>query len=436
MGVRQSRIAVQDLVVGMFVSDLDRPWHTTPFPIQGFYIRTQDDIRSLVSHCKWVIVDVAEVRDNSDYDDAKAPVFARRVSNRRQADVLQLPPIHVKNAVRHEVTSSLKKELKLSSRLLDDAEDALERVIRQFRENPDHVTDFRPLERVTRGMAESIVRNPDALIWLSRVREHDDYTYQHALNSSIWALVCGRHMGLQEGLMGHLAMGTMLAHIGKADLPLEILQNEHRLDREQFKLYQSYVELGASRLENAGLSRAVVSVVRGHRERHNGSGFPAGVKGDRIPLLAKIAGLADWYEGLIEPRGDATPLTPAQAVSQLFEQRNIEFQEDLVEQFIQAVGIYPTGTLVELTDGQRGVVVAHSPERRLWPKVMVMTDRAHTPLKSAKIINLATYNEDRGPGEVLQVEGCLPFGTDGLNPNHYDVTGAESRWSLRSLVGG
>lgn len=436
MGVRQSRIAVQDLVVGMFVSDLDRPWHTTPFPIQGFYIRTQEDIRSLVSHCKWVIVDVAEVRDKAEYDDAKAPVFARRASKRRQAEVVQLPPIHVKNAIRYEIRSSLKKELKLSGRLLDDAEDALERVIRSFRDDPDRISDFRPLERVTRSMAESIVRNPDALIWLSRVREHDDYTYQHALNSSIWALVCGRHLGVQEGLLGHLAMGAMLAHIGKADLPLSIIQNEHRLDRDEFELYQTYVERGASRLENAGLSRAVVSVVRCHRERHNGSGFPTRVKGDRIPLLAKIAGLADWYEGLIEPRGDTIPLTPAQAVSQLFEQRNIEFQEDLVEKFIQAIGIYPTGTLVALTDGQRGVVVAHSPERRLWPKVMVMTDTAQKPLKSAKIINLATYNEDRGPGEVLQIEGCLPFGTDGLNPNHYDVTGAESRWSLRSLVGG
>lgn len=436
MGVSQSRIAVQDLKVGMFVSDLDRPWHTTPFPIQGFYIRSQDDIRSLVTHCKWVIVDVAEARGTDDYDDARAPVFTRRASKRRSEDVLQLPPIHVKNAVRYELRSSLRKELKVSARLLHDAEDALERVMRTFRDNPGQITDFRPLERVSRAMAESIVRNPDALIWLSRVREHDDYTYQHALNSSIWALVCGRHMGLQEGLLGHLAMGAMLAHIGKAELPLSIIQNENRLDRDEFERFKTYVERGASRLENAGLSRAVISVVRGHRERHNGSGFPAGIKGDRIPLLAKIAGLADWYEGLIEPRPEATPLTPAQAVGQMFEQRNIEFQEDLVEKFIQAIGIYPTGTLVALTDGQRGVVVSHSPERRLWPKVMVMTDREQKPLKSAKIINLAAYNEDRNPSEVIQVEGCLPFGTDGLNPNHYDVTGAESRWSLRSLVGG
>ncbi len=434
MGVSQKKIAVHDLQVGMFVSDLDRPWHTTPFPIQGFYIRSQEEIRALTTHCKWVMVDVAEARVGEEYEKAQAPVFARRVSRQKQADVLQLPPLQIKNPVAYEQTSDLKKELKASARLLSDTEDALEQVIRQVRSNEP--ADLRPLSAVTQRMAESVIRNPDALLWLARVREHDDYTYRHALNTAIWGLVCGRHLGLQPGLLNQLAMGCLLAHIGKADLPVELLAQEHRLDAEGFAIYKTYVERGASKLEEAGLSRAVVSTVRGHRERHNGSGFPAGVKGDRIPLLAKIAGLVDCYESLIAPRPDYTPLSPAQAVAHLFEQRNVEFQADLVEQFIQSVGIYPTGTLVELNDGQRGVVVSHSPSRRLWPKVMVMTDQQHQPLKSAKIINLATYNEEKSPEEMLQVEGCLPFGTDDLNPNHYDVTGSESRWSLRKLVGG
>lgn len=434
VGVSQNKIAVRDLQVGMFVSDLDCPWHTTPFPIQGFYIRSQDEIRALTSHCKWVLVDVAEGRSVNEYEEVSAPAFARRVSRKKSADVLQLPPLQIKNPVKYEQTSDLKKELKVSARLLSDTEDALQHVIRQVRNQ--EFPDLRPLQAVTQRMAESISRNPDALLWLARVREHDDYTYQHALNTAIWGLVCGRHLGLQPGLLNHLAMGCLLAHIGKAELPTDLLEREDRLDAEGFALYKTYVERGASKLEEAGVSRAVVSIVRGHRERHNGSGFPAAVKGDRIPLLAKIAGLVDCYESLIAPRPGYTPLSPAQAVAHLFEQRNVEFQADLVEQFIQSVGIYPTGTLVELNDGQRGVVVSHSPLRRLWPKVMVMTDQQHQPLKSAKIINLAAYNEERAPEEMLQVEGCLPFGTDNMNPNQYDVTGAESRWSLRKLVGG
>jgi len=433
VGVRQRRVAVQDLEIGMFVSDLDRPWHMTPFPIQGFYIRSQDEIRSLVSHCKWVEIDVAEVRDSAEYDDAKAPVFTRRNGKRKAQETLQLPPLHIKNPIQHQITATMKKELKLVKELLGDAERAVDHVVANVRDG--RIPDFGPLSRVAQSMTSSVVRNPDALLWLSRVRDHDDYTYQHALSTSIWALVCGRHLGLNEGLLNHLAMGCLLAHVGKAELPKALIVNEYCLDFEQFAEFKTYVERGASRLQEAGLSGAVVSIVRGHRERHNGSGFPAAAKGDRIPLLAKIAGLVDYYESLIEPRQGHTPLTPAQAVSQLFEQRNIEFQEDLVEQFIQSVGIYPTGTLVELNSGERGVVVSHSSSRRLWPRVMVITDGQQQPLRSAKVVNLANFNEGRAPQEMLRIEGCLPFGTDGLNPNQFDVTGNESRWNLKWFMG-
>lgn len=435
MGVNHKKVSVHDLDVGMFVSDLDRPWHQTPFPIQGFYIRSQDDIRALMSHCRWVVVDVAEARQGREYEETQAPAFSRRVSRRgQQQEVVQLPPLQILNPVRHEATSTIRREVKLSRELLGSAEAAVERVASQLRQ--DTMPDLRPLSMVAGQMALSVIRNPDALLWLSRVRDHDDYTYQHSLNTAVWALVLARHLGLDENLLKQLAMGCLLAHVGKVELPREMLANERHLDAEQFTRFKTYVERGARRLEQAGVSRAVVSVVRSHRERHNGSGFPTGVRGDRIPLLAKIAGLVDHYEGLIEPREGYQPLTPAQAVGHLFEQRNLAFQEDLVEQFIQAVGVYPTGTLVQLTDGKRGVVLSHSPRRRLLPRVMLLTDGRQLPLKSAKIIDLASYNQDRGMEDSLRIQGCLPFGTEGLHIQSLDVTGAQSRWSLKRLVGG
>jgi HD-GYP domain-containing protein (c-di-GMP phosphodiesterase class II) len=434
VGVTQKKVNAQDLEVGMFVSDLDRPWHLTPFPIQGFYIRSQDDIRALISHCRWVMVDVAESRDSLEYDQAGAPSFARRASRKvRQQDILELPPIQVRNPVKHRVTRSLNRELRASANLPEDAQDAIQQVVGSLRN--DMVPDLRPVSKVARQMTASVLRNPDALLWLARLREQDDHTYCHSLRTAVWALVLGRHLGLDEQLLTTLATGCLLAHIGKAELPRSLLHNEHQLDAAQYQQYRTYVELGACRLEEAGEPRGVVAVVRGHRERHNGSGFPAGVRGDRIPLLARIAGLVDYYESLITPREGYQPLSPAQAVSQLFELRNVEFQEDLVEQLIQSIGIYPIGTLVQLTNGQRGIVVSHSPKRRLMPKVMVMTDTAQQPLKAARMVNLATCNEGRPVGQSLRVEGCLPSGTDGLDPGRFDISGAESRWNLRRLVG-
>lgn len=434
VGVSRNKVYTQDLEVGMFVSDLDKPWHQTPFPIQGFYIRAQDDIRALISHCRWVMVDVSEGRDSLEHDQSGAPSFARRTSRKAgPGDVVQLPPIQIRKPVKHEICRSLKRELRASDSLLVSAEDAVRKVAGSLRN--DMVPDLRPVSKVARQMTDSVIRNPDALLWLARVRRHDDFTYQHSLKTTVWSLVLGRHLGLDEQLLTTLATGCLLAHVGKAELPRELLLNELQLDPDQYREFRTYVERGARRLEEAGLPRGVIAVVRGHRERHNGSGFPAGVRGDRIPLLAKIAGLVDYYESLIAPRENYQPLSPAQAVSQLFELRNVEFQEDLVEQFIQSVGIYPIGTLVQLTNGQRGVVVSHSPRRRLMPKVMLMTDTSQRPLKSAKMLNLATCNEGRGMDESLRVQGCLPNDTDDLDPSRFDVTGAESRWNLRRLMG-
>ncbi|MDO3721981.1 DUF3391 domain-containing protein [Marinobacter sp. chi1] len=424
---------VQDLEAGMFVSDLDRPWHQTPFPIQGFYIRSQDDVRALSSHCKWVMVDVSEARQPKALPDSKQPIFGRRAKQKGRNEI-QLPPLNIREPVSYSRETPLNKEIKTSRKLLDDAEMALQRLFDTIRH--EGVADVRPVAEITRRMVASVVRQPDALLWLSRIREHDDYIYRHSLNTAVWALVCGRHLGLNETLLNHLGLGCLLSQVGKCYLPKALLEQEGRMSSEEYAEYRQYVSRGVAALADCGLSRAVLSVVQSHRERHNGSGFPEGVRGDRIPLLAKVAGIGEFFESLIAPRGVAEPMTPAKAVAMLYEMRNIEFQEDLVEGFIRAIGIYPTGSLVELSDGRRGIVMSHSPERRLWPRVMVMTDEKHKALKTAKVIDLAKFNEQRMADESLTVRECLPNGTKDLDPSRYDVTGGESRWSLSRLLSG
>ncbi|MEP6417049.1 MAG: DUF3391 domain-containing protein, partial [Marinobacter sp.] len=307
MGVRQKKIAVHDLEIGMFVSDLDRPWHQTPFPIQGFHIRSQNDVRSLVTHCKWVIIDEAEVREAIDQSKPGKRIF-RRPSKRsgHERDSVQLPPLNIKEPVKYDSVTTMRRELKVSKKLMIDAEASLNQVFEAIRQR--ETPDLRGVAVVTQKMVSSVVRNPDAMLWLSRTRHHDNYTYRHSLNTAVWALVCGRQLGLNEGLLNHLGLGCLLSQVGKLDLPARILANEGKLDSEDFSVYRTYVERGVAKLADSGLSRAVLSVVQGHRERHNGSGFPEGVRGDRIPLLAKVAGLSEYFETLIGPRTSAEPM--------------------------------------------------------------------------------------------------------------------------------
>ncbi|WP_097461763.1 HD-GYP domain-containing protein [Mangrovitalea sediminis] len=432
MGVQQKKIAVHDLQIGMFVSDLDRPWHETPFPIQGFLIRSEEEIRALVSYCRAVFVDVAEVRGKAESESATPSVFGRR-SKRSDKHLLKLPPITIKGPRLYPVSQPLKKEVKEGERILREARSALNAVMALLHRG--EVPDLKSVDKAVRAMADSVIRNPDALLWLTRIQQHDEYTYRHSLNVAVWALVFGRHLGLQPNVLHHLGLGALLCHVGKLQLPEALLQNEMLLGAEDFALFKTYVDKGVSVLASEQLPEGVLNVVRYHRERHNGSGFPQGVTGDRIPLLGKVVGIVDFYESLIEPREGSTPMTPAQAVAQLYDSRNIEFQEDLVERFIQAVGVYPTGTLVELSNAQLGVVVCHQPNRRLWPKVLVMTDSAQQPLKTGKVVDLAEYNEGRSMQDALQIAGCIPFGECQLDPSQFEVTGATSRWSWKHLTG-
>jgi hypothetical protein len=180
-----------------------------------------------------------------------------------------------------------------------------------------------------------------------------------------------------------------------------------------------------------GLPSGVAAVVEFHQERHNGTGYPKGVTGERIPLLAKIAGLVDYYQELITPREDTLGMSPYDAVAKLYELRNIGFQKDLVEKFIEAVGVYPTGTLVELSSEEVGIVTGHNKDRRLQPKVMVILDSQKRALKHGKVVDLKEVNKDRN---VLSIKDSLPKGAYDIDEQRYLLSGATSKWSWRHLA--
>jgi HD-GYP domain-containing protein (c-di-GMP phosphodiesterase class II) len=280
-------------------------------------------------------------------------------------------------------------------------------------------------------MVESVIRNPDALVWLSKMNDADAYSYQHSVKASIWALVLGRHLGLRKEMLETLALGVLLSHIGKARIAQEILDNYPNITEAARGEYQKYVEHSLLLLnEIDGLPSGVASVVEYHQERHNGTGYPKGVTGERIPLLAKIAGLVDFYQELITPREDSLGMSPYDAVAKLYELRNIGFQKDLVEKFIEAVGVYPTGTLVELSSSEVGIVTGHNKDRRLQPKVMVILDADKRALKHGKVVDLKEVNRDRN---VLSIKDSLPKGAYDIDEQRYLLSGATSKWSWKHL---
>ncbi|WNO08185.1 HD-GYP domain-containing protein [Teredinibacter sp. KSP-S5-2] len=390
MGVKQVKVAVNELTVGMFVSGLDRPWTQTPFPLQGFYIRDLDEIKELKVHCNFVYIDVAKgaspVKTKLHKLSDKAGLTKRNRAP-RSTRVVDVAPLKIRRDVYSEVTP-IEKEIGKARELHQQVYDAIGDVMAQV-DRDHHDVPLSETKRVASHMVDSVLRSPDAFTWLSRVREKDEYTYSHAVRSAVWAILFGRHIGLPKVDLDVLAMGVLLKDIGKTKLPQHLLTKKKRTDTEQ-QAYEKFIDYGVEILRKMpDVKPRVTSVVKTHCERVNGSGFPQHLVGDKIPLLGKIAGIVTFYDETTNPRGESQPLSPSKAVAKLYELREVEFQEELVVEFIRGIGLYPTGTLVELSTGEVGVVVEQNFDRRLKPKVMLVLDSVKEHLYEPVLLDLA-----------------------------------------------
>lgn len=402
MGIKQIKLNVSELAIGMYVSGLDRPWSQTPFPLQGFYLRELSEISHLKSLCNHVYIDAEKgrgpVSTKLQSIDSKTP-RTKNLSGAKASFLTEpVAPLKIQRNIYRDI-QPIKKEVKKARQLHQKVYGAVIEVLDQLERNQIESTSLGETKRAASEMVDSILRNPDAFTWLSRVQEKDEYTYSHAVRSSVWAILFGRHIGLPKRDLDALAFGVLLKDVGKVMLDDELLTKlEHSPEEEQ--RYRSFVELGVEILnKTAGVEPRVINIVKTHCERLNGSGFPQGLRGDKIPLLGKIAGIVTFYDHVTNPRGSRHPLAPSKAVARLYELRNIQFQEELVVEFIRAIGLYPTGTLVELSTGEVGVVVEQNFERRLKPKVMLVLDARKNLLSETKLLDL--YEDDKRKQALL-----------------------------------
>ncbi len=428
MGIKQVKVDVNEVTVGMYVSGLDRPWTQTPFPLQGFYVRDLDEIKQLKSLCKHVYIDVVKGRPpvTTNLQSLPQESLRSRISARENSQTpanVKVAPLRIQRN-QYPPVQPLKKEIKRARQLHQNVYHAVGEVLDYLGHNELHRVPIVETKRLASDMVDSVLRNPDAFTWLSRVQEKDEYTYSHAIRCSVWAILFGRHVGLPKRDLDVLAMGVLLKDVGKVKLDQGLLTQPKRTAEEE-RRYEAFVELGVEILRKTpGVEPRVISVVKTHCERLNGSGFPLHLQGDKIPLLGKIAGIVTFYDNTTNPRGASQPIAPSKAVSKLYELRNTQFQEELVVEFIRAIGLYPTGTLVELSSGEVGVVVEQNFERRLKPKIMLVLDSVKSPM-DPQLIDLAEDDKrkqaqiDSGkktPAEVEKIEIARD-----LEPGSYDV---------------
>jgi putative nucleotidyltransferase with HDIG domain len=379
------KVNTKDLAVGMFVSGLDRPWLETPFMMQGFCLESVDQIEHVRSFCEFVFVDVTKSRDPSH------PLLRQGRKNGKAIPIKDIFPGRPLKP--YPTTSAWQEESAQAWVVLDSLVDDVNAIFEQVSDGG--TLNVIRLKKSVEPVVESMSRNPDACIWLARLKQHDKYAYQHSLSASIWAVALGRQLGLPRHDLRALAIGCMLMDVGKLRVDPKLLTASRSLTEDEADSMRAHVAHGVEIVRESGMmNQDVLDIVAHHHERFDGSGYPQGLAGDEIPAFARIAAIVDTYDAMTSQRSHAAAVSPSHAIKMLYRSRNIEFQSELVEVFIQAVGIYPAGTIVELTTGEVGVVVSEYRTRRLKPKIMMVLDSRKYKLREPRMVDLSEVSDD------------------------------------------
>ncbi|MFT4517986.1 MAG: HD-GYP domain-containing protein (c-di-GMP phosphodiesterase class II) [Halioglobus sp.] len=392
------KIPTSELDFGMFVSALDRDWLETPFVTQGFLIEAQEDLDRVREICEYVYIDSRRgralnpsVKLTSIGPTEKTAATKNAVKDRPRVPLERIFGGRIIQSYRDD--SNWEDEHPRAQHALNILVDDIDHIFSQVHEGEK--LNVIKLRKSVDPIVDSISRNPDACIWVTRLKKHDQYTYKHSLSAAIWSISLGRQIGLQRQDLRSLAMGCMLMDVGKLRVNPELLQADRDLTSDETAEVAGHVRHGLAILEECGiLNQDVIDMVAHHHERYDGSGYPLGLMRDEIPPFARIAAIVDTYDAITSNRDYAPAVSPTDAIKILYKARDEDFQAELVESFIQAIGLYPAGTLVELSSGEVGVVVAEYRTRRLRPKIMLLLDAQKNRLPESRVIDLQELEEN------------------------------------------
>ncbi len=383
----------------MYVSELDRPWVETPFLFQGFMIESVAEINALREHCDFVYVDKERSRSEvSAHLLAAAKATGKPAATRRQS-------------ARFSETD-FRKSLLQSYTVYKDARGWVDTMLNDARLGEG--VDTEKARVLVSEIADQVIQNPDALVWLTHLKQRDEYTATHCINVCILALTFGRFLELDEESLHRLGMGALLHDIGKMHVPDEILNKPGRLTKGEFEIIKGHPAHGHAMLvDDHELAAESLHVVLHHHERLDGGGYPNGLREEDIPLLTRIASIVDVYDAITSDRCYHDGVTPAQALENLFKWAKGNFDISLLEKFIKCLGIYPIGSVVRLNTQDSGVVVATDAEHRIKPVVLVALNAQGKPYLPRRLINLSSAIWEK-TGTPISIDKVLPPGSLGI----------------------
>lgn len=397
-------MSTQDLKKGMYVSYLDRPWVETPFPFSGFEIRSDRELQVLRETCEYVFIH-AERGTHSDG-------YFRSMEKRLAA--AEYDPVRAKGLTPWQVETSTEDEFPRAKAAIAQVRKAVIEFMSAAAR--DRTPDLDDLQEACRPLAESIERCPDAALFVVRTTESGDYLYRHAVGCAVMGTIMGRALGLPDRSRQDLAVGCAIFDVGKTRVSQELLNRPSAVSLTPAEMAElrRHVQYGVEIVSACrGASRPLVATVAGHHERHDCRGYPDRLGGRDITYAARIAGIIDLFDAMVNQRSYGRRATPHEAVCYVREQRDREFSAELTDQFVQIFRLFPTGSLVELTDDTVGRVIQQHPTALLTPRVHVILDRFKQRIADYRTIQMSSLAGDAG-------DVCI---RKSLTPGSYGIDG-------------
>jgi HD-GYP domain-containing protein (c-di-GMP phosphodiesterase class II) len=412
MPVQKKQVSVEELEFGVYISELDRPWTDTPFMFQGFILSNENQLETIKKFCKKVIIDLEKGSDLPDLSQLKAgPAGVASGSESVLANI--------KKKELYEERVSVDQELPVARAAQSQTEAVVRDIFSALKAGK--ALDAPRVKEAVTNMTDSVVRNPDAMLLLAKMKEKGEHTLDRAFGVSIYMITFGRFLQLPREQLDLLGMLGLLQDIGKTRVPEDILNRKEPLSEDELAVCRRHVAHSVEILkETTGLPAELPGLAALHHERYDGSGYPNGLKGAQIGLFGSIAGLVDCFDVLTHPRPYAEALAPSNALSMLYNWRDTQFDRPLVEQLIQCIGIFPVGALVELNSGDVGIVIAQNLVRRLQPRVMVVIDAKGNRLRPQRILDLA--REPKMDKETpYRIKRTLEKGSVSIDPSEFFI---------------
>ena len=387
--LKQIKVPSMQIAMGMYVSALDRPWSESPFLMQGFCVTSPKVMAKLQELCEFVMVDSTKSIGEVDQKLDSAPVTPKFDTSKSTEPVRKsTKPLAInreKYARRPVMTTA---DVTTARQSYQNVQKSMGAVFKGVSETSG--IDSKSIEQASNSLVNSAVRYPSALSWLALMQKRSDKVYNHALRASTWALLCGRHIGIDEAELKYLTLAILLKDIGN----LKSNRGQVQISTEGMTREQAAIARTVALVKQSTKSEKVISIIETYREKFNGTGKPNGLIGEEIPLLARIASIAIAYDLLLNPvRAERAALSPSEASRYIYAQRGRAFQDELAVQFIEALGTYPLGTLLQLDSGEIGVVVDHDEKARLKPTIMVVADEFGKPIEDWRIIKLSQASD-------------------------------------------